>query len=132
MRVKLIACLIPLLAAGPAAAEDLLSVYRDGLAQDAVYGSARASYQAAKEKIVQGRALLLPNLNLTANANCNSTDTEYDDTLPNVRVRSTTRATARGSTSPSRSTGARTTSPMTRRRSRSARRRPSSARRGRT
>jgi outer membrane protein len=79
MRVKLIACLIPLLAGGPAAAEDLLSVYRDGLAQDAVYGSARASYQAAKEKIVQGRALLLPNLNLTANANYNSTDTEYDD-----------------------------------------------------
>ena len=84
MRVKLIACLAPLLAAGPAAAEDLLSVYRDGLAQDAVYASARASYQAAKEKIVQGRALLLPNLNLTANANYNSTDTQYDDAPPSV------------------------------------------------
>jgi outer membrane protein len=78
MRLKLIACLTSLAAAGPAAADDLMSVYQSGLAQDAAYGAARATYQAAKEKIVQGRALLLPNLNLTANANLNSTDTQYD------------------------------------------------------
>ncbi len=73
MRLKLIACLTPLVAAGPAAADDLMSVYQSGLAQDAAYGAARATYQAAKEKIVQGRALLLPNLNLTANGNYNVT-----------------------------------------------------------
>ena len=78
MRLRLIACLAPLLTAGSAAADDLMSVYRDGLAQDPVYASARATYQAAKEKIVQGRALLLPNLNLTGNVNYNSVDTQYD------------------------------------------------------
>jgi outer membrane protein len=77
MRLKLIACLTPLVATGPAAADDLMSVYQSGLAQDAAYGAARATYQAAKEKIVQGRALLLPNLNLTGNAAYNVTDTQY-------------------------------------------------------
>jgi outer membrane protein len=79
MRLKLIACLTTLAAAGPAAAEDLMSVYQSGLAHDAAYGAARATYQASKEKIVQGRALLLPNINLNANAGYNSTDTNYDD-----------------------------------------------------
>ncbi len=65
------------MAAGPAAADDLMSVYQSGLAQDAAYGAARATYQAAKEKIVQGRALLLPNVNATANANYNWADTQY-------------------------------------------------------
>jgi len=82
MRLKLIACLS--LLAGPASADDLMSTYQSGLAQDAAYGAARAAYQAAKEKIVQGRALLLPNLNMTANGNYNVVDTQYDKTLPNV------------------------------------------------
>jgi outer membrane protein len=81
MRLKLIACLTSLAAAGPAAADDLMSVYQSGLAQDAAYGSARAAYQGAKEKIVQGRALLLPNLNLTANGSYNTTDTQYGRNL---------------------------------------------------
>ena len=113
MRLKLIACLAPLVAAGPAAADDLMSVYQSGLAQDAAYGAARATYQAAKEKIVQGRALLLPNLNLTANANYNWADTQYRQVLQATEPsseRSTTTAMAAGSTSPSRSTGRRTTS----------------------
>ncbi len=84
MRLKLIACLTTLAAAGPAAADDLMSVYQSGLAHDATYGAARASYQAAKEKIVQGRALLLPNINLNANAGYNSVDTSYDDPPPGI------------------------------------------------
>src|SRR5580765_129536 len=62
--------LLPLafaVAALPAAAEDLLQVYRDAQRYDAVYGAARFSLDAGRERIPQGRALLLPSLNLTAN-----------------------------------------------------------------
>src|SRR3989441_12150043 len=67
-------------AALPAAAEDLLQVYRDAQRYDAVYGAARFSLEAGRERIPQARALLLPSLNLTANAarqdiNVTSTDT---------------------------------------------------------
>ena len=54
-------------AALPAAAEDLLQVYRDAQRYDAVYGAARFTLEAGRERIPQGRALLLPSLNLTAN-----------------------------------------------------------------
>jgi len=84
MRLRLLICSVSLLTAGAASADDLASVYRDALSQDAVYAAARAAYQASKEKIVQGRALLLPNINLTANGNYNSVDTQYQGstTLP--------------------------------------------------
>src|SRR5947199_6260631 len=52
----------------PAAAEDLLQVYRDAQRYDAVYGAARFSLEAGRERIPQGRALLLPSVSLTANA----------------------------------------------------------------
>lgn len=51
-----------------AAAEDLLQVYRDAQRYDAVYGAARFSLDAGRERIPQGRALLLPSVSLTANA----------------------------------------------------------------
>ena len=54
-------------AACPALAEDLLQVYRDAKAYDAVYASSRQALQAGLEKLPQGRALLLPSLNLSAN-----------------------------------------------------------------
>jgi len=84
MRLRLIACLAGALATGPLLADDLMTAYREGLASDAAYGAARASYQASKEKIVQGRALLLPNINLTANANYNNVDTNYGKTIPGL------------------------------------------------
>ena len=52
----------------PAAAEDLLQVYRDSQRYDAVYGAARFSLEAGRERIPQGRALLLPTIGVTANA----------------------------------------------------------------
>src|SRR6267142_3239708 len=55
-------------AAFPAAAEDLLQVYRDAQRYDAVYGAARFSLEAGRERIPQGRALLLPSVTATANA----------------------------------------------------------------
>ena len=57
-----------LVVAYPAAAEDLLQVYRDAQRYDAVYGAARFSLEAGRERIPQGRALLLPTIGLTANA----------------------------------------------------------------
>src|SRR5258706_15855996 len=44
----------------PAGAEDLVQVYRDAQRYDAVYGAARFSLEAGRERIPQGRALLLP------------------------------------------------------------------------
>ena len=51
----------------PAAAEDLLQVFRDAQRYDAVYSSARYTLEAGRERIPQARALLLPSVNLTAN-----------------------------------------------------------------
>jgi len=52
----------------PASAEDLLQIYRDAQRYDAVYGAARFSLEAGRERIPQGRALLLPTIGVTANA----------------------------------------------------------------
>ncbi|MPZ46227.1 MAG: TolC family outer membrane protein [Betaproteobacteria bacterium] len=55
-----------------AAAADLVEVLRRAQSSDATYAAARASWQAAQEKIPQGLALLLPNASITAN-------TQYND-----------------------------------------------------
>jgi len=52
---------------GPAAlAADLLQTYRDALANDPVYGSARASRDAGLENLPQGLAQVLPTVSATA------------------------------------------------------------------
>lgn len=45
-------------------AADLLQVYKDALVNDAQYASARASYSAGQEKLVQAKSLILPSINL--------------------------------------------------------------------
>jgi outer membrane protein len=50
-------------------AADLLSVYRDALAQDPVYAAARAAYEAAREASPQARAGVLPSISFKADAN---------------------------------------------------------------
>ncbi len=65
----------PLLAAG----ENLSQVYQDARSYDAQYTAARHALQAGQEKLPQGRALLLPTLNLTANATRSNTDSESKD-----------------------------------------------------
>ena len=83
MRTLLLACIFLAL---PAAAEDLRGVYRDAKASDAAYAAARHALVAGLEKLPQGRALLLPTLNLTATA----TNTDFrqdfrgDTPLPRV------------------------------------------------
>ena len=59
-----------------AMAADLMDVYREALARDPVFASARASYEAAKEVLPQARAGILPTVNLAASANRNRRDTE--------------------------------------------------------
>lgn len=54
------------LACGPAAAADLVTLYRDALVSDPVYQSARAQYQANIEALPQARAGYLPQLSASA------------------------------------------------------------------
>jgi len=74
-RVSILAA--ALLAAGPALSADLIAVYREATLQDAAYSSAKAQYIAAQERLPQGRALLLPNVNFGAGSNYNDVDVEY-------------------------------------------------------
>ncbi|MDO8934135.1 MAG: TolC family outer membrane protein [Rhodocyclaceae bacterium] len=62
--------------AGAAAAADLVSVYRDAAAYDALYAGAKASLDAGREKLPQGRAGLLPTIGLTANTIWNDSDSK--------------------------------------------------------
>jgi len=72
--------------AAPASAEDLLQVYRDAQRYDAVYAAARFTLEAGRERIPQGRALILPTLNLTANATKQRFEIESSDqaVIPNI------------------------------------------------
>jgi outer membrane protein len=65
----------------PAAAEDLMQVYREAQRYDAVYGAARFSLEAGRERIPQGRALLLPTLNLSANVAAQRIELESSNQL---------------------------------------------------
>src|SRR5215831_4891270 len=52
-----------------AAAEDLLQIYREAVANDPTLASARASWEATQEVVPQARAGLLPSVTLVGNAN---------------------------------------------------------------
>ena len=66
-------------AATSAAAQDLLQIYRDAQRYDAVYSAARHTLDAGRERIPQARALLLPTLNLTAQASQQRVESESRD-----------------------------------------------------
>lgn len=67
--------------AQPAAAEDLLQVFRDAQRYDATFSAARNSLAAGRERLPQGRALLLPTLDLKAQAARNRFDVDSRDPL---------------------------------------------------
>ncbi|MEK6736894.1 MAG: TolC family outer membrane protein [Pseudomonadota bacterium] len=58
----------------PLRAANLMDVYHEALERDAQYRSARAAYQAAQEKLPQGRAGLLPNITLSGNRSVQQVD----------------------------------------------------------
>ncbi len=62
-----------------AAAADLLQVFRDAQGYDAQFAAAHFALLAGQEKLPQGRALLRPTLNLTANATKSRIDSESDN-----------------------------------------------------
>ncbi len=74
-----------LAAAAAAHAEDLLQVYRDAQRYDATYAGARHALAAGRERIPQGRALLLPSLNLTANATAQKARVDSDNPAQSFR-----------------------------------------------
>jgi hypothetical protein len=62
-----------------AAAEDLVQVYRDAQRYDAVYAAARHALTAGRERLPQGRALLMPTLNLSGNAQLSRVESDSRD-----------------------------------------------------
>ena len=68
-------------------AADLLQVYKEALANDAQYASARATLAAGQEKVTQGRAGLLPTVAVSGSYNRSSVDSTQSgvtiDTRPN-------------------------------------------------
>jgi len=69
--------LLVALSAGPARGADLLQVYRDALANDATYASARATRDAGLENLPQGLAQILPTVNATGFAQANNVDITF-------------------------------------------------------
>jgi outer membrane protein len=58
----------------PVGAADLLQVFREARSHDSQYASARATLEAGRERLPQGRALLLPTVNASANTIWNDGD----------------------------------------------------------
>ncbi|MFN4063156.1 TolC family outer membrane protein [Azoarcus communis] len=71
---RVIAVCLSSLFVGGASAADLMQVYRDALANDARFSAARAQLEAGQEKVIQGRAGLLPSLGASANTTWNDVD----------------------------------------------------------
>lgn len=57
-----------------AQAADLLDVYKQALANDSTFASARASLAAGRERVPQGRSLLLPTVGINGSVVKNDTD----------------------------------------------------------
>src|SRR5438128_1166970 len=70
------------LSAVPARAADLLQIYRDALANDATYASARAARDAGLESLPQGLAQILPTVNATAFTQYNDVNIGFRGTAP--------------------------------------------------
>src|SRR5258708_24179900 len=66
----------------PARAADLLQTYREALANDASYASARATRDAGLESLPQGLAQVLPTLNATAFTQYNNIDISFRGVSP--------------------------------------------------
>jgi outer membrane protein len=82
MKPKLLFLATLLGTASAAHAADLLETFRVAQANDPVFAAARATQRAGLEKLPQGRALLMPNVNLSANSTYNDNTNRYSPTIP--------------------------------------------------
>lgn len=62
-----------------AAATDLVQIYKDALQNDAQFASARSAYTAGQEKLVQGRAGLLPGVRLSGSDSRSDTSADFNN-----------------------------------------------------
>ncbi len=62
-------------------AENMMDAYREAQNHDAVFASAKAAHRAGLEKLPQGRSLLLPSVNLSADTTENSVKREGVDRM---------------------------------------------------
>jgi outer membrane protein len=85
-----------LAASGGAQAADLLQTYRAAQANDPVIAAARATQQAGQEKLSQGRSLLMPSVNLTANTTFNDLTTQFNPSVPPLLTGGTDRYNSNG------------------------------------
>ena len=69
-------------ASGVAQAADLLETFDTAQANDPIFAAARAARQAGLEKLPQGRALLMPNISLSANSTFNDQNIQYLGAFP--------------------------------------------------
>jgi len=77
--IFLAAALAAAVLSAPAAAQGLTQVYRDARDNDATFAAARHALTAGLEKLPQGRALILPTVNLSGNATGTRIDSEPRD-----------------------------------------------------
>lgn len=82
MKKSLLAVLVGIQLAAPAAADDLLQLYREARQTDPGLASARATYQATQERIPQAQAGLLPNVAVAGSASYTIPDSTVQPTLP--------------------------------------------------
>ena len=61
----------------PVYAADLIDIYKEARGSDAVYAAARAAWSAGQEKLPQGRAGLLPQVNVSASTQYNDRDIRF-------------------------------------------------------
>lgn len=77
MKIKSLFLASLLGASGLTQAADLLETFRAAQSSDPVFASARAAQQVGQEKLPQGRALLLPTVNLSAASTYNDNNIQY-------------------------------------------------------
>lgn len=75
----------------PAVAADLLDTYHAAQSQDSVFAAARGAQRAGQEKLTQGRATLLPSVNITANSTYNNNEVQYNQAVPATVLQGTSR-----------------------------------------
>ena len=84
---KVIGVLALALAAQPAAAVDLLSVYREAQSADTVYNAARATNAANQERLPQGLSGLLPVISVAGNTTYNDRDLQFRNGAPSTNAK---------------------------------------------